>query len=154
MLVALAWFPGLTGAVMALLTPNLIAPWPTYPAVYFFLAHAGIVITASVIVIGGRRRLPSGAVWKSFVALLVYAAFVGVFDRLTGANYMFLLQKPDAASALDVLGPWPWYLLNAGALALPMFFLLWLPVRLVPSVADQSTSAHSHPSPSGDASPH
>ncbi len=145
MLAALAWFPGLVGAVMALLTPNLIAPWLSYPSVYFFVAHGGIVITVCVIVVGGRKRFPPGVVWKSFLALLIYAAFVGVFDWLTGANYMFLLQKPEAATTLDVLGSWPWYLLNAAALALTMFFLLWLPVRLVPSAADRPDSIPGHP---------
>ena len=27
-----------------------------------------------------------------------------------GSNYMYSMRKPETASALDLMGPWPWYL--------------------------------------------
>src|SRR5206468_2227502 len=75
-----AYFAGIAGAGMALLTPDLWSPWPTYPAVYFFLAHGGIVIGAVVLVYGGIAPLRHGAVWRSFGILVVYAAVVGTFN--------------------------------------------------------------------------
>jgi hypothetical integral membrane protein (TIGR02206 family) len=129
-IVEFAWFAGLAGAGMALLTPNLISPWPTYPAIYFFTAHGGIVICMAVLVLGGGRKFQRSAVWRSFGLLLAYAALVGVIDVLSGANFMFLLRKPEAASMLDRMGPWPWYLLGGASAGLLLFWLLWLPVRL------------------------
>ena len=38
------------------------------------------------------------------------------FNSIAGTNYGFLNRKPGTASLLDVLGPWPWYLLTAGTL--------------------------------------
>jgi hypothetical integral membrane protein (TIGR02206 family) len=128
-IVEFAWFAGLAGAAMALLTPNLISPWPAYPALYFFAAHGGIVICVAVLVFGSGRRFSSGAVWRSFGLLLLYAALVGLVDWALGSNYMFLIHKPEAASILDRMGPWPWYLCGGGALGLALFWLLWLPVR-------------------------
>ena len=55
------YFAGLAGAGMALLTPDLWSPWPSYPAVYFFVAHGGIVIAAAMLVFG--RICPIGA-WR------------------------------------------------------------------------------------------
>jgi len=128
-IVEFAYFAGLAGAGMALLTPNLISPWPSYPAVYFFLAHGGIVISMIALVAGNRRRLPPGAVFRAFGLLLSYAALVGFIDRAFTVNFMFLCNKPEAASALDAMGPWPAYLLAAASAGFAMFWLLWLPVR-------------------------
>ena len=124
-----AYFPGLAGAAMALLTPDLFAPWPTYPAIYFFLAHGGIVVAVAAVIHGGRKRFRRGSVWRALAMVVIYAAIVGAFDRISGANYMYLTHKPDTPSPLDWMGPWPWYAISGIAVALGLFWLLWLPVR-------------------------
>jgi hypothetical integral membrane protein (TIGR02206 family) len=124
-----AYFGGLAGAGMAILTPDLWSPWPTYPAIYFFLAHGGIVLAVSVLVIGRIAPLRQGAVWRAFATLLGFAALVGTINAIAGTNFMYLAHKPKNASALDAMGPWPWYLMAGAAAALVLFWLLWLPVR-------------------------
>lgn len=124
-----AYFPGLAGAMMALITPDLFSPWPSYPAIYFFVAHGLIVIAVTTVVFGARVTFSGSAVARAILMILIYAAAVGTFDRLSGANYMYLMRKPAAGSPLDVMGPWPWYLLSGVAAALALFWLLWLPVR-------------------------
>jgi len=138
LIVEFAYFAGLAGAGMALLTPNLLSPWPTYPAIYFFLAHGGIVVCMAALVYGGARKFSHVSVWRAFALLLAYAALVGLIDLAYGANFMFLLRKPEAASPLDQMGAWPWYLFVGAAAGLALFWLLWLPVRapkLLPAAA-------------------
>lgn len=135
--VEFAYFAGLAGAGMALLTPDLWSPWPSYPAIYFFLAHGGIVIAVALMAFGGMIRFRPGAVWRSFGWLAAWAAAVGAVNAIAGSNYMYLCRKPRNASALDQLGPWPWYLAAGGLLGLAIFWLLWLPVR--PAGATAST---------------
>ncbi len=143
-----AYFSGLAGAMMALLTPDLFSPWPSYPAIYFFLAHGGIVIAVATVVFGGRVTFPGRAVWRVFGMILIYASAVGTFDRLSGANYLYLMRKPAAGSPLDVMGPWPWYALSGAAAALMLFWLLWLPVRRRQSESGEPVAARGDPAAS------
>lgn len=128
-IVEFAYLAGMTGAGMALLTPDVWSPWPTYPAIYFFAAHGGIVIAVALMAFGGIVRFREGAVWRSFGLLMAYAVLVGAFNAAFGSNYMYLCRKPASTTLLDKLGPWPWYLIPAAALGLGFFWLLWLPVR-------------------------
>ena len=127
--VEFAYFGGLAGAGMALVTPDLWTPWPSYPAIYFFVAHGGIVLAVSVLVFGRIHPLRTGAVWRAYGMLLAFAAAIGAVNALAGTNFMYLCRKPKGASLLDSLGPWPNYLLAGGVVALALFWLLWLPVR-------------------------
>ena len=128
-IVEFAYFAGFAGAGMALLTPDLWTGWPSYPAIYFFVAHGTVVVACSVLVFGGIAPLRPGAVWRAFRLLAAYAAAVGAFNAIFGTNYMYLCRKPRNASLLDAFGPWPIYLLGGAATGLALFWLLWLPVR-------------------------
>ena len=127
--VEFAYFAGLAGAGMALLTPDLWSPWPSYPAIYFFVAHGGIVIGVAVLVFGRICPVRPRAMWRAFGILLGYAAAVGTLNRLLGTNYMYLCRKPGSGSVLDFLGPWPIYLFAGAAAALLLFTLLALPLK-------------------------
>jgi hypothetical integral membrane protein (TIGR02206 family) len=125
-LVEFSYFAGLAGAGMALLTPDLWSPWPSYPAVYFFISHGGIIAVISLLVFGGIAPLRVGAMWRAFAMVLAYAAVLGFINAVLHTNYMYLCRKPASATVLNALGPWPWYLLTASLLTLLLFELLWL----------------------------
>ncbi|MGA3026964.1 MAG: TIGR02206 family membrane protein [Bryobacteraceae bacterium] len=129
MLVEFLYFAGLAGAGMALLTPTLWSKWPSYPAIYFFVAHGGVVIAAAVLVFGRICPLRRNAMWRAFALLAGYTAVVGLFNALFRTNFMYLCQKPGGGSLLDFLGPWPVYLFGGAAAALVLFALLSIPVR-------------------------
>jgi len=127
LVVELDYFAGIAGAGMALLTPDLWSPWPSYPAIYFFVAHGGIVAACAVLVFGRISPLRPGAVWRAYGLLLAYAALVGGFNAAFGTNYMYLCTKPRSETLLNMLGPWPVYLFPAAAVGLGLFWLLWIP---------------------------
>jgi hypothetical integral membrane protein (TIGR02206 family) len=135
-LVEFAWFAGLAGAGLALLMPDLWSPWPSYPAVYFFVAHGGIVAGAFALVAGRIAPLRPGAMWRAFALLFGYAIFAGSFNAAFGTNYMYLCRKPAGASLLDEMGPWPSYVIAGAVLSLALFWLLSLPVRVSAAASD------------------
>ena len=69
--------------------------------------------------------------WRSYrfavVTTLVWMAVTLTFNSIAGTNYGFLNRKPATASLLDLLGPWPVYLLTAGGLVLIVWALMTWP---------------------------
>jgi hypothetical integral membrane protein (TIGR02206 family) len=137
LLVEFAYFAGIAGAGIPLITPDLWSPWPTYPAIYFFVVHGGIVIANIVLIYGGIAALRPGALWRAFGLLLAFAACVGIFNAVFKTNYMYLCNKPASATLLDALGPWPVYLVMGFAIALLLYALLWLPLRNQPALPSE-----------------
>ena len=122
------YFWGLVGTVQALITPDVPAGYPHPLYLGFYLGHGLIVlgIVYATFVFGMRPTAQSIA--RAFAATLIYAfVVVAPINWLLGTNYMYLSAKPETASLLDALGPWPWYLANTALLALILFCVYYLP---------------------------
>jgi hypothetical integral membrane protein (TIGR02206 family) len=125
----LAYYWALAGASMAILTPNLLEHFPSFTTIQFFVGHGLDVAAPLYLVWSGQMRPRPGSVARAMLALNILAAFDGTFDFFFKSNYMFLRAKPQNASLLDLLGPWPWYILVTEGVALGLFLLLYLPFR-------------------------
>jgi hypothetical integral membrane protein (TIGR02206 family) len=125
----LTWFLALGGSTLALLMPDLAVPLVSFPGLAFFASHGLVVATALFLAWTGAIRPARGAWARALAVVAGWAALVGAVDALYGTNYMYLRAKPAAGSLLDVLGPWPWYLVAGAAIAAALFFVLELPFR-------------------------
>ena len=130
LLVEVTYFWGLAGTLQALLTPDLPQHFPSYPYWQYYIAHGGVVAAALVLVVGMRLHPRRWAVARVAALTVAYAAFVFGVDEITLSDYMYLRAKPPAATLLDVLGPWPVYILFAALIALALFALLDAPFRI------------------------
>ena len=109
---ALTYFWGLTLTSQAILTPDLAADFPDPIFVLFWAMHL-LVFWAAVYLVWALGLGPDWRRYRIAVALTAtWALLVYAFNVAADTNYGYLNAKPSAASALDLLGPWPWYVLN------------------------------------------
>ena len=127
LLVELTYFWGLAGTLQAVITPDLNAGFPHLVFFQYLVGHLGIVVAACYLVVGLQIVPRPGSVIRTFAITLAYTAFVGLVDALSGANYMFLRRPPGNWTLLRLLGPWPWYIASAAAVALVLLGTLDLP---------------------------
>ncbi len=131
LLIELLYFWALSASLQAVLTPDPGAGFPSIFFVTYFVTHCGAIVAACFLVFG-RRLLPRrGAVWRVFGITAGFAALAALGNVVTGGNYMFLREKPDQASVLDVMGPWPAYIVSGAVLGLLMFLALAAVVAVV-----------------------
>jgi len=131
LLVELTYFWGIAGTANGVLTPDIGDHFPTYPFFQYFIQHAAIPGAALFLVVGLRIYPRPWAAVRAFglsVGLLVLDAFANL---LTNGNYLFLRSVPPGSNVLDLLGPWPWYIVGAALLAGVIFAVLELPFRIV-----------------------
>lgn len=109
--VAVTFYWGLVLSIQGLLTPSLEATWPDPKFIGFWGMHY-LIVWSAVYLTWGRRLRPDWAGYRATVAL-TFAWLVAVFcfNAVAGTNYGFVNRKPSSASALDYLGPWPFYVL-------------------------------------------
>ncbi|PQP25534.1 TIGR02206 family membrane protein [Rhodococcus opacus] len=125
---ALTYYWGLVLSTQALISPVLTGPdFPHYQFLAFWAIHL-LVVWAAIYLTWGRGMRPR---WRSYrftvLVTVVWAAVTFTFNRVAGTNYGFLNRKPATATLLDVLGPWPLYLLSATTLILVVWALMTWP---------------------------
>lgn len=126
----MVYFFGMAGTLQGLLTPNLKADFPDPRFFAFFLIHAGVVIAALHVVTAMRCPPRPGAVLRMFGLTMLYAAVAALVNSALGTNYGFLCRKPEAASLMDHLGPWPWYVGSLIGLCVLFYTVLNAPFAL------------------------
>jgi hypothetical integral membrane protein (TIGR02206 family) len=124
MVVELVFFWAFSASLQAVLTPDLGSSFPSVFYFTYFLYHVGSIVAACLLVFGLRLYPRRGAIWRVYALTLAFTAVSGLGDVITGANCMYLRSKPIHNSLLNVMGPWPLYIVSSAALAWLMFVAL------------------------------
>ena len=123
-----AYFLGIAGAAQALLTPEAgIYGFPHFRVFQTLFAHGSIVTGAIFMTVVEGYRPTWSSLKRVVIWMNIYAVIVAGVNVLIGSNYLYTLHKPETASLMDVLGPWPLYLISLELIALLLCILLYLP---------------------------
>lgn len=131
---------GIPGALQAVLTPDLgIYNFTHFRYYQTFISH-GLIITSAIYmtVVEGFRPYPR-SIRNIFVYGNLYMFAVSLVNWAIGSNYLFTAHKPLTASLLDVLPPWPWYMIFVELIAFACAGLLYAPFWIRDRFAKQST---------------
>lgn len=125
--IAISYYWGLTLNLQSVLTPDLnyFHIPPLEFTIYWFL-HI-VALLAPIVLVWGSGHRPT---WRgygiAYAATLIWAGIAIAVNALTGANYAYLSRAPAGPSVLDVLGPWPVYILwEAALLAIVWALMTW-----------------------------
>jgi hypothetical integral membrane protein (TIGR02206 family) len=128
----ISYFLGIGGALQALLTPDITGyGFPHFRAFNTFLAH-GLLVSVPIymtLVEGFRPTLASFK--RVFLWTNIYIIPVFLLNLAIGSNYLFIAYKPKFPTLLNLLAPWPWYILELEAVGFLIFLLLYLPFLVI-----------------------
>lgn len=124
------YFWGLVGAIQAIVTPDLEIGAHTFLFVTYFLSHWMIIVSVLYMIFVYEYRPTWKSLWRAFIWLNLYTLIVAPINLLLETNYLFICEKPGSASLLDVMGPWPWYILALEGVGLVFFVVFYSPYAI------------------------
>jgi hypothetical integral membrane protein (TIGR02206 family) len=124
----IVYFWALAGAVQALLQPDIIRfGFPHYRYFQFFFSHGMILTTAIYTTLSYGYRPTKTSLLRVAIYTNIYVLAIGAFNLVTGGNYLFICHKPETASIMDVLGPWPLYIIPLEIIGFLSFLFYYAP---------------------------
>jgi hypothetical integral membrane protein (TIGR02206 family) len=123
------FFISILGATQAIVTPALTYDFPHFRFFHFFYAHM-IVVWVTLYFMWAKGYYPT---FRSVIKLTVFINLlfpvILFINKRTYGNYWFLRHKPKSSSFLDVLGPYPWYIISLESLLIVFSLIAWLILR-------------------------
>ncbi|MFD3449707.1 TIGR02206 family membrane protein [Microbacteriaceae bacterium 4G12] len=123
----IVFFTGIIGASQAILTPNLQYAFPHFRFIEYFIAHGLLILSPLFMTWVEGYRPTFQSIKRTMLFLNALLPIVLFVNYKTGGNYMFLAHKPETASLLDMLGPYPYYIISLEIVAFIACLILYIP---------------------------
>jgi len=121
------YFFTVVGTLQALLTPDLPLSAPHHSYWTYWGLHCVLIGLTLYCLFVFEWKVTKRDFWNAVIAGNLYLLFTGIINWAIGSNYFYTAYKPPSPSLLDILGPWPWYILAVELFAFVMFILVGLP---------------------------
>lgn len=133
----------LTGGIHSLLTPEFDLGMNGYFFYSYFINHGSLLLVSFYIIKHFEFTPEKGSWIKAFCYLQIPALAIGVFNWLTGANYMYLSAPPIVENPL-IVGKWPFYIIVFEILALVHFFVIYSLYQLFKKYKEEKITLAAH----------
>lgn len=137
----IAYFWGIAGATMALLTPDVLVGGDL-EYIFFFAGH-GMILIGVVYAIFALGNLPTfqetnkvilitvfGLLPAIYVINLALGDFINFKGEVQLTNYWYLMARPAGDSLLNLFPPPPGHILPSMVLTICIFYLIYLPIGI------------------------
>ena len=117
----------IAGTAQGVMTPDIAEGFPSLDYFRYWIVHLGLLIVIFYNIVVFKLRPQFKSVFKSFFALQIYVVLMIVINYILDANYFYLNIKPESASVLDYFGEWPYYIIVAQLIVIPLFLIIYVP---------------------------
>ena len=124
----------LTGALHAILTPQLNHGASLVQLVEYYIGHGGVILVPIYLAIVDGYRVKKNAWRNVFIYCQVLLLFIGMINLILDANYMYLCEVPIVNNPL-IIGLWPWYIIGFeifGLVHILFFYFLFRMLKPLP----------------------
>ncbi len=120
----------LVGTFNAVIAADIRFDFPHFNYFTYFIIHLGLIPLPIYHCYILGRRIDKWDLWNAYWVANAFLLLTMVINFSIKSNYMFTRHKPEVASLMDHLGPWPIYLIMLQFIGLALFCLSFLPFLL------------------------
>tara|TARA_A100000164_G_C21700513_1_gene673324 strand:+ start:126 stop:761 length:636 start_codon:yes stop_codon:yes gene_type:complete len=124
-----AFFAGISGAGMAILTPDVLYSFPHIDYIRHMIGHSMILLGVTYAIIIDHQRPQFRDVHRVLGVLTVLLLLMYPINFLLGppANYWFVVEKPPGFNVTDLMRDAPYHMIDVYMLAVIVCYLLYVP---------------------------
>lgn len=126
-MLGILYFWVLAGTVNAIITPDIPFNFGHWEYNLYWVYHLMLIVSIIYAALVYKLDIKWRDYWNAVLATIVFTIFSIGVNFMLKANYNYLSEKPPMETILDLMGPWPWYILVVYLLMFFLFFLAFLP---------------------------
>ncbi len=124
-----AYFAGISGAGMAILTPDVLYSFPHIDYIRHMIGHSMILLGVAYAIIIDNQRPYFQDVHKVLIFLSLLLLLMYLINYLLGppANYWYVFDKPPGFNVTNWMREAPYHMIDIYLLAVIVCYLIYLP---------------------------
>ena len=124
-----AFFAGISGAGMAILTPDVKYSFPHIDYLRHMIGHSMILLGVAYAIIIDNQRPQLKDVHKVLGVLSAFLLLMYPINNLLGspANYWYVAEKPPGFNVTDLMRDAPYHMIDIYILTATICYLIYLP---------------------------